>query len=137
MSFSFKSHAQTGVEVFGHNATKDGNPAGGYAASWHPARDNEAARRMGAILNDTSDPCHLSIRWQDGPVDREAGETPNGAFVEDILEVCKRRLEFCQDSPLACHENEVAIGDIQHALESLLARRKDRADRGVEGKYEA
>lgn len=133
MSFSFESHAQTGAEVFGHNDTKDGNPAGRYAATWEGAPTSE----LNTMMHYSEHPGHFVIRWQDGPVDREAGEQPNGAFVEDVLEVCKRRLEFYQDSPFACHENEVAIGDLEHALETLLSRRKDRAERGVQGKHEA
>lgn len=131
MSFSFKSHAQTDADVFGHNDTKDGNPAGGYAASCAPGND------MGGVLHDPENPIHFAVRWQDGPVNREAGEQPNGAFVEDVIDVCKRRLEFYQDSAFACPENAAAADALDEALGYLNERRKDRAERGVQGKHEA
>ena len=82
-------------------------------------------------------PRRFSIYWQDGPVSRDAGEKPNGAFVEDVLEVCKRRLEFYQDSPFACDENARALAHVGQAIDALLERRGDRRDRGVEGKHVA
>ena len=113
MSFSFKSHGVTDEEIVGHNWTKDGNPTGGYAQG-----------------------TGLKINWQDGPIDRDAGDKPNGTFVEDILEVCKRRLEFYEESRFSCEENASALLSIKHAIAALLLRRKDRAARGVLGKHE-
>ena len=113
MSFNFKSHGVTEEEIVGHNETKDGNPDGGVA--------------VGTGLN---------IRWQAGPIDRDAGEMPNGTLVEDVLEVCKRRLDFYQDSRFACDENVEAIEFINAAIRTLGKRRKDRAARGVLGEYE-
>ena len=113
MSFSFKSHGDTGEEILGHNETKDGNPAGG-----------------------TAQASGLNINWQDGPIDRDAGEKPNGTLVEDVLEVCKRRLEFYQESRFAGGNNASAIISIERAIAACLARRKDRVARGVLGKYE-
>ena len=82
-------------------------------------------------------PRHRSgIRWQAGPIDRDAGEKPNGTLVEDVLEVCKRRLEFYQDGRFACKENADAFIYIELAIAACLTRRKDRAARGVLGKYE-
>ena len=114
MSFSFKSHGMTDEEIVGHNESDvDGDPAGG----------NAQGRG-------------LDIDWQDGPIDRDAGEQPNGTLVEDVLEVCKRRLEFYQDSRFACEENDAALNFIKRAIAACLARRKDRAARGVLGKHE-
>ena len=113
MSFNFKSHGVTEEEIVGHNETKDGNPDGGVA--------------VGTGLN---------IRWQAGPIDRDAGEMPNGTLVEDVLEVCKRRLDFYQDSRFACVENARALRSISNAIGELLDRRNDRAARGVLGKHE-
>ena len=113
MSFSFESHGVAGEVVVGRNETKDGNPTGGYAEG-----------------------TGLVIRWQDGLIDRDAGERPNGTLVEDVLEVCKRRLEFYQDSRFACKENAAALAYIKDAIFVCLARRKDRAARGVLGKHE-
>ena len=114
MTFSFPSHADTGDFVYGHNNIDgDGNPAGGTATS-----------------------TGVSILWQDGPVNRATGQEPNGAFVEDLLEVCVRRLVFYQDSTFECRENAAAIANIQRAIGCLTQRREDRKARGVEGKHE-
>ena len=135
MSFSFKSHANTGEDfVAGHNDTKDGNPAGGYAVG-----PKSPGFPMNGLISEKAgaEQPTFAIRWQDGPVNREAGEKPNGTFVEDVLDVCARRLEFYQDSPFACEENGEAHQAILHAINVLNRRRADRRDRGVEGKNEA
>ena len=126
MSFSFKSHGLTDAVVKGHNkCDKDGNPAGGFATQHVKARDRDEAFR---------------IDWQDGPINRDAGEEPNGALVEDILDVCLHRLRFYQESKFQCYENACAVSHavshIEKALEHLDDRRKDRAERGVLGKHE-
>ena len=83
MAFSFDSHGVTDEVIGGHNHTNQaGNPTGGWAKG-----------------------TGLDIEWQDGPIDRDAGEEPNGTLVEDVLEVCKRRLEFYQDSPFSVQRN--------------------------------
>ena len=127
MSFSFKSFAETGDFISGHNESDvDGNPAGGYATD----------RRSDEGYSDITPPVRLRIFWQDGPLDREAGDKANGAFVEDVLEVCKRRLEFYQESEFNCLENKIAIASISEAIETLVDRRNDRKSRGVQGKHE-
>ena len=68
----------------------------------------------------------LNISWQSKPVDREAGEVPTGAFVEDVLEVCKLRLMYYQESFYACKENKQAIAAIGDALEAMASRRTRR-----------
>lgn len=121
MSFNFSSLAQTNRTIVGHNETdSSGNPAGGYAC------DGTLHGKLGFHIN-----------WQDGPVRRDMGEQPNGAFVEDLLEVCKRRVEFYQQSPFACDENQQALEAIKTAIEALVSRRQDREARGVQGKHEA
>ena len=104
------------VENFTDN---DGNPAGGNV--------------IGTGLN---------IRWQDGArrgyamsVDVPM-EEPNGAFVEDVIEAAKQRLEYFQQSKFVCRENALAITKLEEALHWLEHRRKDRAARGVEGTHE-
>ena len=57
MSFSFKSIGMTDEDVYGHNDTKDGNPAGGYAASGVTTED------MSTMLHDSSHKTHFAIRW--------------------------------------------------------------------------
>ena len=122
MSFNFPSFSETGDEVFGHNDTDSaGNPTGGYAqctVDFQPGPGSKLAFR---------------IDWQDGPVDREGGQKPNGAFVEDILEVCRLRLEHYQKSPFECEENREAIAHINKAMAAMVRRRQDRKDRGVLG----
>lgn len=120
--FNFDSLAGVrGASVNGLNETDDdGNPAGGWAMAGHP-RDGD----------------YLSVKWQDGPVNREAGEFANGTFVEDVIEVARRRLEFYQKSPFACQENQDAHDHLMNALMRLQDIRLDRRDRKVEGKHEA
>ena len=125
MSFSFPSHGLTKSTVLGHNETEGGNPAGGFAKDigQGPAGYPQELVRF-------------LIIWQRGPIDREAGEEANGALVEDVIDVCKRRLEFYQESPFACEQNARAIEHLKMALNYLLERRGDRRERGVEGKHE-
>lgn len=111
----FLSLADTGVVIFVTNVEDAAaRPAGGGAVSvgWH-------------------------IQWQDGPVNRDAGEKPNGAFVEDVLEACRRRLEFYEGGPFACPENAAAIDKVTEAIEALVERRRDRKARGVQGRHKA
>lgn len=139
MSFSFNSHGNTGDlhhRIVGHNemvrvpnADPDGPPTimvpeGGYALDEAPG----PAGLMQKVIR-------FAIFWQKGPIDREKeGATANGAFVEDVLDVCQRRLEFYQDSAFACDANAQAIQHIKSAIKVLLERRADRAARGVLGK---
>ena len=143
MSYSFKSHAGTGAYVGGHDdVDENGNPAGGYAV------DTDGDSNRGELFVDMNldqeyvpirghvKADRFRIRWQNGPLDRAKGEKPNGAFVEDVLEVCKRRLEHYQKSAFACEENAIAMQFIEDAIVALTARRRDRISRGVQGKNE-
>ena len=143
MSYSFDSHAGTGVNICGHDdVDEQGNPAGGYAV------DTDADTNRGEVfvdLNHNEETANIRgciktdrfrIRWQDGPVNRARGDKPNGAFVEDVLEVCRLRLEHYESSKFACKENAEAIGFIEGAIAVLCARRRDRVSRGVQGKNE-
>ena len=143
MSYSFESHAGTGQSVCGHDDVDEkGNPTGGYAVD----TDGDSNRgelfvdfdhhRKGATLRGFVKTDRFQIRWQNGPVNRQAGEKPNGAFVEDVLEVCKRRLEHYQKSASACEENAISMKFIEDAIVALTARRRDRISRGVQGKNE-
>ena len=124
MSFSFRSHAKTGAHIFGHNHEVykgDGLPlaGGGSAVDVH-----------------AYSPPRFSIYWQDKPVDRESGDVPNGAFVEDVLEVCVRRLNFYQACRFPSEANSKAIEHVKQAIRVLNERREDREKRGVLGKNE-
>ena len=80
--------------------------------------------------------CGFHIYWQDGPVDREAGEEAHGAFVEDVLLGVINRMEFYQGSKFACEENDSALSHLRAAHTSMMERRWDREKRGVQGKHE-
>ena len=126
MSFSFQSLADEKKPsqhwISGHNNTdKDDNPAGGYAIDYS---DSEKGYER------------FRINWQDGPLNRDAGETANGAFVEDVLEVCRIRLEFYEESRFACPENAEAIMCIKTAVMALMDRRRKREEQNVLGKNE-
>ena len=78
------------------------------------------------------------IDWQDGPrgKDAEGNLAPsNGAFVEDAIYAALQRLEFFQASKYETQYNADAIDNLKKALTALDGRRKDRADRGVEGQH--
>ena len=70
------------------------------------------------------------IKWQVGP-DKEVGI--NGTTIEDVLGVCKARLEGFQRGPFACGENARAIDGIGEALSALGERTAKRRSEGVEG----
>jgi len=82
----------------------------------------------------------LTIRWQDGPLGREPANAPNGAFVDDVIEAARQRLEFYQKAAggkFACRENALAITKLEEALHWLYARRVEREKRGVQGAHQA
>ena len=74
------------------------------------------------------------IAWQDGP--KGPHSDPNGAYVEAIIKAVIQRLEFFQDSKLACDENSRALLHLDHALDWLTKRLKDREERGVRGTHQ-
>ena len=128
MSFSFESLGAPGVVVSGHNKVdEDGNPTGGNAqaipSKWP----------SGQPIPQTM----FEIRWQDGPLNPETGEGANGACVEDVLMVCRRRLEHFNDSKFKCSENDDAISFIVGALARLKDRREKRRESGKLGSHEA
>ena len=127
MSFNFESLGAPGVSISGHNAVNnDGNPTGGYVmalpADWQP---REPMKRF-----------FFSINWQDGPLNPETGEGANGACVEDVLKVCRIRLEHFNESKFNCSENDDAISFIVAALARLQDRREKRRESGKLGSYE-
>ena len=142
MSYSFKSLAGTGAHICGHDdVDEDGNPAGGYAVDTDGDSNYGGFRidHTGKGILRLSGECkaqRFRINWQDGVVNRQAGDRPNGAFVEDVLEVCKRRIQHYQKSAFACEENAIAWKFIEDAIVALTARRRDRVSRGVQGKNE-
>lgn len=71
-----------------------------------------------------------NIGFQNGPVG-EVG--PNGIFIEDLLHICRHRLQCFQSGDFACRENALALTKIEEALHWLDHRTLDRQRRGVEG----
>ena len=70
------------------------------------------------------------ISFQKGPV-AEAGK--NGIFMEDLLGICRHRLQCFQAGDFACRENALALTKIEEALHWLNHRTADRQRRKVEG----
>ena len=100
---------------YGNDKDTDGNPAGGYVSG--PG---------------------LGIDWQNGPLGRPP-KPATGAFVEDVIEAARQRLEFYQtasDGRFKCRENALAITKLEESLHWLHARREERELRGVQGLHE-
>ncbi len=77
----------------------------------------------------------LRVVWQDGPLGRPPVE-PNGAFVDDVIEAARQRLEFYQKAAggkFACRENALAITHLEEAMHWLYSRRVAREARQVQG----
>lgn len=99
-----------------HYTDADGNPEGGVTSG-----------------------CGITISWQRGPLGRigsDGRKSPNGAFVEDVIEAAKSRLQFYQDGKFACDENDTAITHLQLALNALNSRTKRRVEARTEGTHE-
>lgn len=99
--------------LFEKNA--DGNPSGG----------NSMARG-------------ISIRWQNGPLGNPDGSRnePNGAFVEDVIQIAIDRINFYNDSKFRCRENSLAITKLEEALHWLNSRTTRREKAGIEGTHQ-
>lgn len=110
--------------LHGHNANDDnGMPLGGIAQG-----------------------SGVQITWQRGAiVDPDSGtrRQPNGAFVEDVLEICAQRLRYYNGmtkgengGQFRSRQTEIAITKIEEAILWLGHRAQDRTRRGVEGTHE-
>lgn len=79
----------------------------------------------------------LIVNWQNGPLGRPP-KPATGAFVEDVIEAARQRLEFYQKASggkFACRENALAITKLEESLHWLTARRMEREARGVQGEH--
>ncbi len=77
-----------------------------------------------------------TISWQHGPLGRgNARREPNGAFVEDVIQMVIGRIEFYQQSRFACEDNEEALRGLRSAADALDRRTRDRENRDVEGTH--
>ena len=83
----------------------------------------------------------LHIDWQNGPLGRDwKTATPNGTFVDDVIEAARQRIEFYQKAAsgkFACRENAITITKLDEALLWLQSRRDSREKRGVQGTHQA
>jgi len=78
----------------------------------------------------------IRIQWQNGPLGTgKDRKEPNGAFVEDVIDAARDRLEFYQGSQFRCNMNSLAIFHLEKALEFLDRRTKEREARGIEGTH--
>lgn len=78
------------------------------------------------------------IDWQDGPLVNGEGERvePNGAFVEYVLMAVAQRIEYYQQSPFNCAENQQALHHIQQSINWLNKRTARRKQEGKEGTWQ-
>lgn len=77
------------------------------------------------------------IEWQKGPLGRgEERISPNGAFVEGVIQAAKQRIEYYQAGYFRCEENQTAIIALGQALEALDRRTGRREAQNVEGTHE-
>ncbi len=83
----------------------------------------------------------MCLDWQNGPLGRDwKTATPNGTFVDDVIEAARQRIEFYQkaaNGKFACRENAIALTKLEEALHWLQARRDAREKRGVQGTHQA
>jgi len=78
----------------------------------------------------------FTISWQKGPLKIDGVEiAPNGAQVEEIIEVAIDRIEFFEDSQFSSPYNMRALDHLKLALNELNCRTMDRESRGVEGTH--
>ena len=73
-----------------------------------------------------------TISWQRGPLN-EAGR--NGAFLLEVLASCESQLEYFQNSPWACAENQEALDSLKNTIALLERRRAKREDAGTLGTH--
>lgn len=72
----------------------------------------------------------MEIQFQCGPIPQNG---INGVGIENVLEVCRARLQMFQEGPFKCRENALALTKIEEALLWLGARTALRQEQGVEG----
>lgn len=79
----------------------------------------------------------VQITWQNGPLANADGtrKEPNGAFVEEVIQIAIDRIEFYNDSKFRCRENSLAITKLEEALHWLNSRTARREKQGIEGTH--
>ncbi|MEL6853654.1 MAG: hypothetical protein AAFO83_00935 [Cyanobacteria bacterium J06607_13] len=76
------------------------------------------------------------VSWQRGPTTEGGGER-NGAYLLDVLEVCKTQLTHYQSGQFACDENVKALAYLQETICALEERLERRQAEGKLGTHEA
>ncbi len=104
---------------------QDGNPTGGRTEMMVAHYPEDGAE--GSLVH------AIDINWQNGIID-DNGQ--NGAFVEDVLEAVRQRLQFFNSTKFRCRENSLAITKIEEALQWLDWRTRQRLLQEVENTYE-
>ncbi len=100
---------------------QDGNPTGGHTEMFVGGDEDNSPTQA------------IDINWQDGIVG-ESGQS--GAFVEDVLEAARQRIQFFNSTRFRCRENSIAITKIEEALQWLDWRTRQRLQQDVENTYE-
>lgn len=98
---------------------------------WHDHKGNPA----GGVSSGRG----IAISWQNGPLGRHGSKErkePNGAFVADVLEACRGRIEHFQEGKFACNENEQMLYHIKEAIALEKKRTQRRINEGTEGTHE-
>lgn len=90
------------------------------------------ATNVSALPEDMSSRSRVALIFQNGPIP-EMGV--NGVTQEVLLSIVADRLRCFQAGKFANKYNEDALTHIELALESLLARTKERMEREVEGTH--
>lgn len=72
----------------------------------------------------------ISFRIQNGPI-KEVGI--NGCQVDELIRTAEIIIDGLNQK-FPCAENATVLADLNHALQVLEKRRKDREQRGVEGR---
>lgn len=96
---------------------------------------NNPSRRDPLGFDPSSTRC--IILFQNGPLNTDIAQYPNGITHEALLAIVADRLASFQSGPLACDENAVALECVKAALGSLHIRTQDRIMRRVEGTHHA
>lgn len=73
----------------------------------------------------------VPIQFQNGA--RKLPDSVPGVLDQDLLEICRHRLQCFQEGPLAARENAMALTHIEEALMWLNKRVEDRIERNVLG----
>lgn len=76
----------------------------------------------------------VNVEFQDGPIIDAGGR--NGAFVEDLLYIAQKRIEFYNAAGFRCDENDTALSHIAQAIAAMESRTARRKEAGTEGTHQ-